>query len=111
MWLPVLGLIIGIILGLKINIKVPAEYSSYLSIAVLAALDTVFGGWRAYLENMFDIKVFMSGFFFNTMLAVLLAMLGIYLGVDLYLAAIFAFGVRLFTNIAIIRRNLLKRWF
>lgn len=111
MWLPILGLVLGIILGLYSNFTVPAEYMHYLSIAVLAALDTLFGGIRAHLENNFDIQVFVSGFFFNTLLAAGLAFLGIYLGVDLYLAAIFAFGVRLFTNIAVIRRVLIKKWF
>ncbi|WP_047151558.1 small basic family protein [Aneurinibacillus tyrosinisolvens] len=111
MWLPVLGLIVGVVLGLSFEFRVPIEYSSYLSIAVLAALDTIFGGIRAYLQNFFDIKVFMSGFFFNTLLAAGLAFLGVYMGIDLYLAAIFAFGVRLFNNIAVIRRILIGRWF
>jgi small basic protein len=111
MWLPVIGLIIGVILGLSSEFTVPDQYRSYLSIAVLAAFDTVFGGIRSYLENVFDIKVFMSGFFFNTMLAAGLAFLGVYMGIDLYLAAIFAFGVRLFNNIAVIRRIMIGRWF
>ncbi|WCK53079.1 small basic family protein [Aneurinibacillus sp. Ricciae_BoGa-3] len=111
MWLPIIGLIIGVALGLSFEFRVPDEYRNYLSIAVLAALDTVFGGIRAYLQNFFDIKVFMSGFFFNTLLAAGLAFLGVYMGVDLYLAAIFAFGVRLFNNIAVIRRILIGRWF
>lgn len=110
MWLPVLGLIIGIMIGFMLDFRIPREYSSYLSIAVLAALDTVFGGIRANLENHFDIGVFMSGFFFNTLLAVALAFLGVYLGVDLYLAAIVAFGVRLFNNLAVIRRILLFKY-
>jgi len=111
MWLPIIGLIIGVILGFSSEITVPVEYRSYLSIAVLAALDTIFGGIRSYLENVFDIKVFMSGFFFNTLLAAGLAFLGVYMGIDLYLAAIFAFGVWLFNNIAVIRRIMIGRWF
>lgn len=111
MWLPIIGLIVGIILGLSSELTVPVEYRSYLSIAVLAALDTIFGGIRSYLDNIFDIKVFMSGFFFNTLLAAGLAFLGVYMGIDLYLAAIFAFGVRLFNNIAVIRRIMIGRWF
>lgn len=111
MWLPLLGLIIGVVLGLIFEFQVPDEYRNYLSIAILAALDTVFGGIRAYLQNFFDIKVFMSGFFFNTLLAAALAFLGVYMGVDLYLAAIFAFGVRLFNNLAVIRRILIGKWF
>lgn len=110
MWLPLLGLIVGIVLGLYSEIRVPDEYSNYLSIAVLAALDTLFGGIRAHLQNNYDDKVFVSGFFFNILLAASLAFLGVHLGVDLYLAAVFAFGVRLFQNIAVIRRILLSKW-
>lgn len=109
MWLPIIGLIIGITLGLLTDITVPAEYSNYLSIAVLAALDTLFGGIRAQLQNIYDEKVFVSGFFFNIILAASLAFLGVNIGVDLYLAAVFAFGVRLFQNIAVIRRLLLTK--
>lgn len=110
MWLPIMGLMIGIILGFLTDIRIPEEYSNYLSIAVLAAFDTLFGGIRAHLQNVYDEKVFVSGFFFNILLAASLAFLGVHLGVDLYLAAVFAFGVRLFQNIAVIRRILLTKW-
>ncbi|WP_160720140.1 small basic family protein [Bacillus sp. USDA818B3_A] len=110
MWLPFIGLVIGIILGFLTEIRIPEEYSNYLSIAILAAFDTLFGGIRAYLQNIYDEKVFVSGFFFNIVLAASLAFLGVHLGVDLYLAAVFAFGVRLFQNIAVIRRILLTKW-
>jgi small basic protein len=110
MWLPIMGLIIGVIIGLLTDIKIPEEYSNYLSIAILAALDTLFGGIRAQLQNIYDEKVFVSGFFFNIVLAASLAFLGVHLGVDLYLAAVFAFGVRLFQNIAVIRRIILTKW-
>lgn len=110
MWLPLLGLILGVVLGILTDIEIPAVYENYLSIALLAALDTIFGGIRAQLQKVYDDKVFISGFFFNIILAVGLAFLGVYIGVDLYLAAIFAFGVRLFQNIAVIRRILIVRW-
>jgi len=110
MWLPIVGLLIGILLGLMTDVKIPEEYANYLSIAVLAALDTLFGGIRAYLQNVYDNRVFVSGFFFNIILAASLAFLGVHLGVDLYLAAVFAFGVRLFQNIAVIRRILINKW-
>ncbi|MGG6432145.1 small basic family protein [Anoxybacillus sp. D401a] len=110
MWLPWLGLLIGILLGLLTDWRIPSEYSSYLSIAVLAAFDTLIGGIRAHLQNIYDEHVFVSGFFFNIILATSLAFLGVHLGVDLYLAAVFAFGVRLFQNIAVIRRILLTKW-
>ncbi len=110
MWLPILGLIIGIAFGLLTDLRIPEEYASYLSIAVLAALDTLFGGIRAHLQDLYDDYIFVTGFFFNIALAASLAFLGVHLGVDLYLAAVFAFGVRLFQNIAVIRRLMLTRW-
>ena len=110
MWLPLLGLILGIALGILTDIQIPTVYENYLSIAVLAALDTMFGGIRAQLQQVYDDKVFITGFFFNIALAAGLAFLGVHIGVDLYLAAIFAFGVRLFQNIAVIRRILIAKW-
>jgi len=109
MWLPILFLFIGLTLGLLTDIHVPKEYADYLSIAVLAAFDTLLGGIRAHLEWKFDQRVFVSGFFFNVSLAAILAFLGVQLGIDLYLAAVFAFGVRLFKNIALIRRYMIER--
>ncbi|MCP8616598.1 small basic family protein [Salirhabdus salicampi] len=110
MWLAVLFFIIGSALGLLTNIQIPTRYEDYLSIAVLAAFDTLVGGIRAHLEYKFDDKVFVTGFFFNITLAALLAFVGVQLGIDLYLAAVVAFGVRLFQNIALIRRNVLERY-
>ena len=110
MWLPLLGLILGVALGLLTDIQIPDVYGNYLSIAVLAALDTLLGGIRAHLQQVYDDKIFVTGFFFNIALAAGLAFLGVQLGVDLYLAAVFAFGVRLFQNIAVIRRISLVKW-
>src|SRR5690606_6472351 len=110
MWLPFLGLLLGLALGLLTDIQIPHAYENYLSIAVLAALDTIFGGIRANLQQVYDDKVVISGLFFYSALAIGLAFLGVHLGVDLYLAAVFAFGVRLFQNIAIIRRILIQKW-
>ncbi|WP_044896117.1 small basic family protein [Bacillus alveayuensis] len=110
MWLPLIGLLLGILLGFLSDVKIPAAYSSYLSIAILASLDTIFGGIRAYLQKIYDNLVFVTGFFFNIVLAASLAFLGVHLGVDLYLVAVFAFGVRLFQNIAVIRRILISNW-
>lgn len=110
MWLPLLGLILGVAFGLLSDIEISQVYSNYLSIAILAALDSLFGGVRASLQQVYDDKIFITGFFFNIVLAIGLAFLGVHLGLDLYLAAVFAFGVRLFQNIAIIRRILLTKW-
>lgn len=108
MWFPLLGVLVGIILGMTLPIKVPIAYSSYMSIAVLAALDSVFGGIRSSLEKKFKADVFISGFFGNAFLAAVLAYIGDRLDVPIYLAAIFVFGSRLFQNFALIRRYFLS---
>jgi small basic protein len=109
MWLPLLGLLIGIFIGSALYIPIPGAFAKYLSVAVLAALDSAFGGIRSIFEDRFDAYILTTGFFANALLAALLAYLGDQLGVDLYMAAIFAFGVRIFQNLAIIRKELLAR--
>ena len=108
-WLALLGLLIGVMLGLAFSVNVPAEYSRYTAMAILAALDSVFGAVRAELEGQFDNRIFLSGFFANIVLASALTLLGDRLGVELYIAAIVAFGVRTFNNLAIIRRQLIQQ--
>ena len=109
-WLPVLGLLVGVALGMAFSLTIPAQYSRYTAMALLAALDSVLGAVRAELAGEFDNRIFLTGFFMNIFLAGILTFLGDRLGVELYIAAIVAFGVRLFNNLAIIRRQLLERW-
>jgi small basic protein len=109
-WLPVLGLLVGLILGAALSLTIPAQYSRYTAMAILAALDSVLGAVRAELDGKFDNRIFLTGFFANIVLAGGLTYLGDRLGVELYMAAIVAFGVRMFNNLAIIRRQLLQRF-
>lgn len=100
---------IGIILGLVLNIPVPVAWSKYLGIAVLAALDSAIGGLRASLEMKFNEKLFFTGIFSNTLMAAFIVFMGDRLGIDLYLAAVVAFGVRLFQNLALVRRHYFQK--
>ena len=100
-------IIIGCLLGLLIGFllpTIPYSASTYLAIAIVAALDSVFGGFASYIKKNFDMKVFVSGFFVNAILAILLTYLGEKLNVDIYLAAIIVFVGRMFNNLGIIRR-------
>lgn len=110
-WLVLLGFIVGVVAGSFSPITLPMQYVRYLSVSLLACLDSVFGGIRASLEDKFDNVIFITGFFTNALLAGILVYLGDRLGFELYLAAIVAFGVRLFQNLAIIRRHLLKQFY
>lgn len=108
--LPILGMIIGILIGVFfIPVNIPQQYSIYMAVAILAALDSVFGGVASTMRGKFDMKIFISGFFGNAILAAILAYIGDQLGLQLYLAAIFAFGNRIFLNFAVIRRYMLNK--
>jgi small basic protein len=107
MWLPILGLLVGLVVGSLLSVEVPAQYSRYTAMAILAALDSVLGAARAEMEGTYNNRVFLTGLLANALLAGLLTFIGDQLGVELYLAAIVAFGVRLFDNLARIRRRLI----
>ena len=107
----ILGLIGGIFLGFTLNISYPSEYSFYITMGLLAAIDSILGAARSHLEGKYNNLIFITGFITNAILAGLLAYLGDRLGVPLYYAAILVFGGRLFQNIAVIRRLLIDKYF
>lgn len=100
---------LGVIIGFLVPWQIPLIYSKYISVAILAALDSLFGGIKANLDNTYDSRIFLSGFLINALLAGFFAYLGDLLGLDLYLAAVIVFGSRIFQNIAIMRRMLILK--
>ncbi len=109
MILLILGLVLGVLVGLKVPWQVPAILARYLAVSLLAGFDTSLGGLRASLENDFDITIFATGFVGNAIVAAALVYLGDILGIELYLAAVVAMGIRIFNNLGIIRRHWLAR--
>ena len=106
----VIGVTVGIIIGILLpDFQLGPAYSQLLAIALLACLDTVFGGCRASLEKNFDNQMFLIGFFTNAALAAIFVYIGARLGIDLYFVALLTFGMRIFQNTAAIRRLLLLR--
>lgn len=110
MWIVLAGLILGILVGLSFPNVIPVSFAHYLSIALLAALDSSFGGIRASLEGRFVPVTFVTGLISNAVLAALLTYLGDKMGVQLYYAALFAFGYRIFQNLGSIRHLIIDRW-
>ncbi len=116
MWLGLVALAIGLLLGLwlpsvaVLPVTFQQQLPNYLGLALLAAVDATLGAWRASLEGVYDTGVFLSGLFVNMVAAASLAYVGDLLGINLALAAVVAFGTRIFNNLAFIRRILLQRW-
>ena len=105
MLLPLAGLLVGVLLGLVLNVNVGFELSRYSAVAILAALDSVLGAVRAELDGVYNDRIFISGFVTNAIVAVILTFIGDRLGPDLYLVALITFGLRIFNNVALIRRH------
>ena len=109
----IIAIVIGCIIGALIGMNVPMisyTYSTFLAIAVVAALDSVFGGITSVLKKNFDLTIFISGFFCNSILSIALTYLGQKLNLDIYLAALVVFVGRMFTNLTIIRRYYIEKW-
>jgi small basic protein len=108
--IPVLALIAGVVLGVILDPTVPAVLEPYLPIAVVAALDAVFGGVRAKLDGIFDDKQFVVSFISNVLVAGLIVWLGDQLGVggQLSTGVVVVLGVRIFGNVAAIRRHMFR---
>ncbi|MFP3712242.1 small basic family protein [Isoptericola variabilis] len=106
----VVGLVIGVVAGLLLEPTVPVALQPYLPIAVVAALDALFGAFRAMLDGLFDDKVFVVSFLSNVLVAAFIVFLGDQLGVgsQLSTAVVVVLGIRIFSNAAAIRRHLFK---
>jgi small basic protein len=105
-----LALVVGVVVGFILRPTVPNWMEPYLPIAVVAALDAVFGGVRARLDGIFDSKVFVVSFVSNVVVAALIVFLGDKLGVggQLSTAVVVVLGIRIFSNAAAIRRHLFR---
>jgi small basic protein len=108
--IPGLALVVGVVLGLVLKPVVPLWLQPYLPIAVVAALDAVLGGVRALLDGIFDDKVFVVSFISNVLIAALIVYLGDQLGVGSQLSTgvVVVLGIRIFTNMAAIRRHIFR---
>jgi small basic protein len=108
--IPLLGLLVGVVLGILWQPTVPQVIQPYLPIAIVAAMDALFGAFRAYLEGIFSDRVFVVSFVSNVLIAAAIVFVGDQIGVgsQLSTAVVVVLGIRIFTNVAAIRRALIR---
>lgn len=108
--IPLLGLLAGVVLGILWEPTVPQIIQPYLPIAIVAAMDALFGAFRAYLEGTFSDRVFVVSFVSNVLIAAAIVFVGDQIGVgsQLSTAVVVVLGIRIFTNVAAIRRALIR---
>lgn len=103
--LALFGLLLGALVAVLLQPSVPQELSRYVAMAVVAAVDAGLGGVRTYLEHTFNDRIFVIAFLSNAAVAIFLVWVGDQLGVDLSTAVVVVLGVRIFQNLAAIRRR------
>ena len=108
--IPLVGLAVGVVLGLILEPTLPTVLQPYLPIAIVAALDALFGAFRAYLEGTFTDRVFVVSFVSNVLIAALIVWVGDQIGVGSQLSTgvVVVLGIRIFSNAAAIRRQLFR---
>jgi len=99
MGLAAIGAGVGFALVMGSQFALTTATAPYVALALLAGLDTLAGGGRAWLESRFDHHLFLSGFLITCSLAVLLAYLGDLLGLNLLVAAAVALVLRIFNQV------------
>lgn len=108
--IPAIGLLVGVLLGFIFHPAVPLWLQPYLPIAVVAALDAVFGAFRSVLDGIFNDRIFVVSFLSNVLVAAIIVFLGDQLGVGSQMSTgvVVVLTMRIFANVAAIRRHLLK---
>ena len=102
----VLGLLLGAILALLLHPSLPQSLNRYLAMVVVAAIDGCLGGLRSSLDRTFSDRIFVLAFAVNALGAMGLVWVGDQVGVDLTTAIVVVFGIRIFQNLAAVRRRL-----
>lgn len=105
----VIGLLVGLAIGWYVEPTVPSVLQPYIPIAVVAAFDALFGATRSFLAGTFSDKVFAVSFVSNVLIAAAIVWVGDQIGVgsQLSTAVVVVLGIRIFTNAAAIRRELI----
>jgi len=106
----IVGLIVGIAIGVYAPMEIPAEFARYTAVGIIGIFDSILGAIRADLQKKYRTTIFLSGLFFNMIFAMLITYLGDRLGLDLYLAVLVVFMIRIFQNIATIRYVFLENY-
>ncbi len=110
MWFVIVGLIIGLVVGHYTPIDIPIELARYTAVGILGIFDSILGAIRADLQKKYSTGIFLSGLVFNMVVAMLITYLGDKLSLDLYMAVLVVFTLRIFGNIATIRYAFLSRF-
>ena len=109
MYLIIVSLAFGLLIGGFLNFEIPPEYARYTAVAIVGILDSLFGAIKASVEKRYETIIFLSGLAFNMTIAVLITFFGDKLNLDLYLAILVAFTIRILSNAGSIKSTALEK--
>jgi len=111
MWIALAAVAVGIVAGLWMPYNLTPAMAPYVAIAIVAAIDSVFGGIAARMKKQFDIMIFFTGFFSNALLAAAIVYMGYIIGIDImFMAVVVVFALRMFQNLAAMRYAILEKY-
>jgi len=111
MWIALAAVAVGVVAGIWIPYELTPGMAPYVAVAIVAAIDSVFGGIAAAMKKQFNITVFFTGFFSNALLAAAIVYMGYVIGIDImFLAVVVVFALRMFQNLAAMRYAILEKY-
>jgi len=110
MYLIILGLALGLVIGGFMQFDIPPEYARYSAVAIVGVVDSLFGAIRASVENKYNSSIFLTGLGFNILVGILFSFIGDKLNLDIYLAVLVAFTIRIFSNIGLIKAHTVEKF-
>ncbi len=106
--IPLLAIILGLLIGLFATVTLPNVIYSYVALAILCTIDSLIGAVRARIGRHYSTMIFLTGWLGNLLVALVMNAIGDALGVDLALPVTILLGMRIFNNVAKLRRMWLK---
>ncbi len=96
------GLILGIIAGLNLNLVYNPAYIVYISLAILAILNTIINILHDSKTTDLTIANSLVYLLTDLLFALFLGFVGEQLGLPIYLAAVFAFGNNIYKKLRLL---------
>jgi len=105
------GLILGIVAGLNLNLVYNPNYIVYISLAILAVLNTIINMLHDSKTTELSMGKSIAYLLTDLLFALFLGFVGEQLGLPIYLAAVFAFGNNIYKKIKVIVDIYLEKYF
>ena len=96
--------ILGICLALAFDFYIPPAFTSYIAVIIISCIDTLVGAYKSCLRAKFNLLMFVTGFFGNSLLAAFMVYIGRKIELDLYYAVIIVFTMRIFSGFSFVKR-------